>query len=145
MKLLPLLLAIPFSIPLAFARPVIAQNNCTWVIQGQLDESDPRLRGSNAPYEIHRFRATRGEEIFVEAESDYFNSQIALFKVEGNSFTLIDSESTGTDWQLFTAWIYEDGEYAIRVASVKYEYPFGQEPDKKFGYYTLQISPFECS
>lgn len=142
MKLLPLVL----TLPLMFANSALAQeDNCTWTVQGELEESDPRLNGTNAPFDMHTFTGTKGTKLFVIAESDYFNSEIALFKVTDGNFTMIDSDVTGTDWQQFTAWLYEDGEYAIRIASVKYEYPFNQTPERKFGYYTLQLSPFVCS
>ena len=142
MKLLPLVL----TIPIVFASPLLAQeDNCKWVVQGELEESDPRLNETNAPYDIHTFTGKKGTKLFVQAESDYFNIGIALYRVTNSNFTLIDSDATGTDWLLFSAWLYEDGEYAIRVASIKYEYPFNQSPERKFGYYTLEVSPFACS
>lgn len=147
MKLIPLFLTVPLAVSSLFATSVSAQReDCTWVIQGKLEESDSRLRDTNAPYDIHTFRAEGGEQIFIEAESDYFNSEIALYQItDGNVFTLIDSDQTGTDWQLFSAWIYEDGDYAVRITSINYSYPPGQVPDRKFGYYTIQLSPFVCS
>ena len=147
MKLLSILLATPLVLLTSsmFSAPTAAQwSSC--VVQGELEETDPTLRGTNAPYDIHRFTASRGQHIFVVAESTYFNSGIALFKVnDDNTFTMIDSDATGTDWQQFTAWIYEDGEYAIRIASVNYQDPSRRSPARKYGYYTLTFSPFTCS
>ena len=151
MKLLPSLLSIPLLLllPLMVATsPASAQRkDCVWTVQGRLEESDPRVNGSNAPFDLHTFSAERGDKIYAEVESTDFNSGVTLFQItNGNEYNRLSSDTTGTGWQLFSAWIYEDGEYAIRVDSINYHaYPPGQEPDRKFGNYTLQLRPVVCS
>ncbi|MEO0645676.1 MAG: hypothetical protein AAFZ17_05945 [Cyanobacteria bacterium J06650_10] len=126
------------------------RENCVWTVQGKLEDSDARMNKSGAPYDLIHFSAEQGDNPYIRLESTAFAPQLALFQVTENGYEFMESDrSPYEDRSELFPWIYEDGEYAIRVVPNMYQSPLDDEStDSEWpqrGYYTLQLSPVTCS
>lgn len=88
-------------------------------VSGELTSSDPQM-DDDSHYDIWTFTGRRGDRIAVTMKSSAFDTYLAVGRMEGGSFSGIDSDDDGaggTDSRV-TITLDADGEYAIRANSL---------------------------
>ncbi len=97
--------------------PVIIRAGQT--LNGELAESDPRM-DDNSRYDLFSFTGRRGQQVTVTMRSTAFDSYLAVGRVEGGSFSALESDddSGGNDDAQVVYRIPRDGTFVIRANSL---------------------------